>query len=339
MHNPFGRLAGAVLALALVAAPTQLRSEPVRLTLSFFTSDRSVAYQTAIKPFVDAVNHDGKGVVEIEVYLSGSLGRVQRELPQLVLDGGADMAFIVPGQNPERFPDNVVIELPGLFADVRQATLTYTRMIAAGTLAGYKDFFVVGAFATEPESINSRKTLATLADLRGQKIRTNNLTESAGLAKLGALPVVLAFNETTPAISSGMIDGATVPPGQLFDVGIGRLVSNHYLLPTSVAPLALVMNRGVFDRLPDAAQRIIRKYSGEWAAAQFIDAYARINREALAQLKSDPRRQVVTPSRADADAARRVFKSIAQEWVGGDGLRQDLLRRVDKELAVLGSKD
>jgi TRAP-type C4-dicarboxylate transport system substrate-binding protein len=136
-----------------------------------------------------------------------------------------------------------------------------------------------------------------------------------------------------------MIDGATVPPGQLFDVGIGRLVSNHYLLPTSVAPLALVMNRGVFDRLPDAAQRIIRKYSGEWAAAQFIDAYARINREALAQLKSDPRRQVVTPSRADADAARRVFKSIAEEWVGGDGLRQDLLRRVDKELAVLGSKD
>jgi len=339
MHNPFGRPAGAVLALALVAAPTQLRSEPVRLTLSFFTSDRSVAYQTAIKPFVDAVNRDGKGVVEIEVYLSGSLGRVQRELPQLVLDGGADMAFIVPGQNPERFRDNVVIELPGLFADVRQATLTYTRMIAAGTLAGYKEFFVVGAFATEPESINSRKTLATLADLRGQKIRTNNLTESAGLAKLGALPVVLAFNETTPAISSGMIDGATVPPGQLFDVGIGRLVSNHYLLPTSVAPLALVMNRGVFDRLPDAAQRIIRKYSGEWAAAQFIDAYARINREALAQLKSDPRRQVVTPSRADADAARRVFKSIAQEWVGGDGLRQELLRRVDKELAVLGSQD
>jgi TRAP-type C4-dicarboxylate transport system substrate-binding protein len=338
MRNPL-RLAGVVLALALAAAPTELRGDPVRLKLSFFTSDRSVAYQTAIKPFVDAVNHDGKGIVQIEVYLSGSLGRVQRELPQLVLDGGADLAFIVPGQNPERFRDNSVIELPGLFADVRQATLTYTRMIAADTLAGYKDFFVVGAFATEPESINSRKPLAALADLRGQKIRTNNLTESAGLAKLGALPVVLAFNETTPAISSGVIDGATVPPGQLFDVGIGRLVSNHYLLPTSVAPLALVMNRRAFDGLPDAAQRIIRKYSGEWAAAQFVDAYARINREALAQLKADPRRQVVTPSRVDADAAKRVFKSIAQEWVGADHYRQELLRRVDKELALIGSED
>ncbi len=339
MHNPLSRLAGVVLAVALATAPTQLRADPVRLKLSFFTSDRSVAYETAIKPFVDAVNQDGKDVVQIEVYLSGSLGRVQRDLPQLVLDGSADMAFIVPGQNPERFRDNGVIELPGLFADVRQATFAYTRMIAADSLAGYKDFFVVGAFATEPESIHTRRTLATLADLKGQKIRTNNLTEAAGLARLGALPVVLAFNETTPAISGGVIDGATVPPGQLFDVGIGRLVSNHYLLPTSVAPLALMMNRRVFDGLPAEAQRIIRKYSGEWAAAQFVDAYARINREALVQLKSDPRRQVVTPSRSDADAAKRVFRSIGQEWVGGDSYRRELLRRVDTELAALGSGD
>ena len=339
MPKPFLRLAGCMLALTLANAPASSVADPIRLKLSFFTSDRSVAYETAIKPFVDAVNQEGKGVVQVEVYLSGSLGRVQRELPQLVLDGGADMAFIVPGQNPERFRDNGVIELPGLFADVRQATLAYTRMIAADTLAGYKDFFVVGAFATEPESIHSRKALAALADLKGQKIRTNNLTEAAGLAKLGALPVVLAFNETTPAISSGTIDGATVPPGQLFDVGIGRLVTNHFLLPTSVAPLALMMNRHVFDRLPDEARQIIAKYSGDWAAARFVDAYARINREALAQLKADARRSVVSPSRTDADAAQRVFKSIAQEWGEGDSHRQALLRRVAHELAGLRTED
>ena len=327
------------LAATLALVPTVAYAEPVKLKLSFFTSDRSVAYQAAIKPFVDAVNAEGKDVVQIEVFLSGTLGRIQRELPQLVLDGGADIAFIVPGQNPERFRDNGLVELPGLFADVRQATFTYTRMIAANALAGYKDFFVIGAFATEPESIHTRKTLATLADLKGQKIRTNNLTEAAGLAKLGALPMVLAFNETTPAISSGMIDGATVPAAQLFDVGIGRLVSNHYLLPTSVAPLALMMNRRVFDALPDQAKQIIRKYSGEWAAARFVEAYAQVNREALTQLKSDARRRVVAPLRADTETARHVFKSIADEWVDGDAHRGELLQRVEKELAALRTED
>jgi TRAP-type C4-dicarboxylate transport system substrate-binding protein len=339
MHKHTWRLAPLALMVALASPPSPARAEPVRLKLSFFTSDRSIAYQAAIKPFVDAVNAEGKDVVQIEVFLSGTLGRVQKELPQLVLDGGADIAFIVPGQNPERFRDNGAIELPGLFADVHQSTFAFTRMIAADMLAGYKDFFVIGAFATEPESVHTRKTLATLADLKGQKIRTNSLTESAGLAKLGVLPVVIAFNDTSPAISSGVIDGAMVPPAQLFDVGIGRLVSNHYMLPTSVAPLALVMNRRVFDQLPDEAKRIIRKYSGEWAAAQFADTYARINREALNQLTADPRRHVVFPSRADAEAARRVFKSVAQEWVGGDVNRRELLQRVEKEPSALRIED
>jgi TRAP-type C4-dicarboxylate transport system substrate-binding protein len=339
MHKHIWRPAVLALMVALVGAPSPARTDPVRLKLSFFTSDRSVAYQAAIKPFVDAVNAEGKDVVQIEVFLSGTLGRVQKELPQLVLDGGADIAFIVPGQNPDRFRDNGAIELPGLFADVRQSTLTFTRMVAADMLAGYKDFFVIGAFATEPESFNSRKTIATLADLKGQKIRTNSLTESAGLAKLGVLPVVLAFNETSQSISSGVIDGAMVPPAQLFDVGIGRLVSNHYMLQTSAAPLALVMNRRVFDQLPDEAKRIIRKYSGEWAAGQFAQTYARINRDALTQLTSDPRRHVVFPSRADADTARRVFKSIAQEWADGDQHRRELLQAADKELSALRTED
>ena len=323
------------LALALALSPGLAGAEPIMLKLSFFTSDRSVAYLSAVKPFVDAVNLEGNGIVRIEVHLSGSLGRIQRELPQQVLDRHADIAFIVPGQNPELFRDNTAVELPGLFRDVREATLVYTRLVAADMLAGYRDFFVIGAFATEPESVHSRKPLAVLADLKGQKIRANNLTEAAALARLGALPAVLAFNETSAAISGGMIDGATVPVAQLFDVGIGRLVSNHYLLQTSVAPLTLMMNRAVYDALPDDAKAIIRRHSGEWAATAFIAAYAKIDADALAQLKSDARRRVVAPSPADLDTAGRIFRSIAADWAADNAHNRELLRKVTSEMAAI----
>ena len=92
-------------------------ADPITLKLSFFTSDQSVAYQAAVKPFVDAINHDGNSLLHIDVYLSGALGKMQNELPQLVLEGKADIAFIVPGQNPERFRDTAAIEMPGLFRD------------------------------------------------------------------------------------------------------------------------------------------------------------------------------------------------------------------------------
>jgi len=328
MLKALGRLG----AVGVFMVPLIANADPITLKLSFFTSDRSVAYLTAVKPFVDAINEDAGGLLTIKVYLSGALGKVQSELPRQVLDGTADIAFIVPGQNPERFPDNVV-ELPGLFRDAREASLTYTRLVAANALAGYQDFFVIGAYTTAPETINSRKPTRSLVDLKDQKIRTNNPTEAIALAKLGALPVVLAFNETTPALSSGALDGATVPLAQLFDVGIGRLTNNHYLLGTSVAPLALVMNRKVFDRLPETAKALIRKYSGEWSATRFSEAYETIGKKVIDELKADPRRAIVVPSPQDQATANLAFKSIIQEWARASVHNRELLNLTEANLA------
>lgn len=319
----------------ILLLPFAVSAEPTTLKLSFFTSDRSVAYQTAVKPFVDAINNEGKGLLKIEVYPSGALGKVQKELPKQVLDGTADIAFIIPGQNPELFQDNSVVELPGLFRDSHEASLTYTRLVAANALVGYQDFFVIGAYATQPETIHSRKPLRSLADLKDQKIRVNNPTEATALAKLGALPVVLAFNETAPAIASGALDGATVPVTQMFDVGIGRLTGNHYLLGTSVAPLTLMMSRKVFDRLPENAKTLIRKYSGEWTANQFSSAYEKIGKKVLDDVYADSRRKITIPSAQDAATAQRAFKSIAQDWVGSSVYNRELLKLTEAILATV----
>ena len=75
----FGHPSASLVAALLL--PASASADPIRLKLSFFTSDRSVAYQTAVKPFVDAVNSEGKGCVEIEVYFSGTLGSAAQAAP------------------------------------------------------------------------------------------------------------------------------------------------------------------------------------------------------------------------------------------------------------------
>jgi len=77
-----------ILAAALLL-PVSANAEPITLKLSFFTSARTVAYQTAIKPFVDAINSEGRGLLEIDVYFSGALGKVRKELPQDARCGSA----------------------------------------------------------------------------------------------------------------------------------------------------------------------------------------------------------------------------------------------------------
>jgi TRAP-type C4-dicarboxylate transport system substrate-binding protein len=263
------------------------------------------------------------------------LGREVAQQPDVVLDGKADIAFVVPGYTPARFPDNTVVELPGLFNDTREATLVYTRLIALHALRGYEDFFVLGAYVSEPETIHSRLPIASIGDLKGQRIRVNNASEAATLEKLGAIPVPMQITKVTSAISSGEIDGAAVPRTPLSDYGIKRVATNHYFLGINGAPLVLLMSRNKFEALPKPVQDIIRKYSGEWTAERFIQIYDRSDVQILEQLKSDPKRSVVFPSSLDLEIAHVAFKSVIAEWAAKSPHDSDLLKLTEAELAKL----
>lgn len=173
----------ALFSLALL--PNVAIAEPVRLTPAFFSSDRTTTYLATIKPFVTAVNEEAAGVLRIDVAFSGALGKNPAEQLQRVLEGKADLAFVIPGYTPEHFPDNAVVERPGLFADIREASHFYARLIAANALRGYEELFAVGAFTSEPESIHTRPPVASLDGLRGIRIRANNPVQGGAPGKAG----------------------------------------------------------------------------------------------------------------------------------------------------------
>src|SRR5580658_578371 len=261
----------ALLSFALL--PGMATAEPFKLKFSYYTSDREVIYLSAVKPFIESVNAAANGLIEINAFTSGSLGTSYAGQAQLVLDGGADFAFVNPGLTPEQFPDDTVMELPGLFRDVRGASMVYTRLVASGAMRGYEDFFVVGAVAGGPQSIHTRPPISSLEDLLGRKIRASNRTEGLVLDALGMSAKVIPINATADAISRGDIDGATVPASMLLNFGISRVTSYHYLLHLGFAPLVVLMNKKKFDSLPKAAQDIIRKFSGDGFATHFAETF------------------------------------------------------------------
>jgi len=330
MTASFLRLIAVVFALL----PAMAAAEPIKLKLAFFSSDRSHLFRSGVKPFVDAVNAEGKDRVAIEVYLNGKLGNLAKQ-SQLVLDGTADIALVVPPYEPSSIPDASVIELPGLYRDAREATLAFAHLVAAGTIRGFENYFVIGTPAGEPESMHFRAPVTALADLKGKRIRANNETEIAILTKLGVTPVIMPINETAEAISSGKIDGAMVPPVPMIEFGIGRIAQNHYFLRTSCVPQVLLMNRKSFDSLPSDVQALIRKYSGDW----FIENYIRINETSTAlimnQLESDPHRKVVFPSPADMLTADAVFKSFVDGYAAGSPHNSELVAAARAEVAKL----
>ena len=324
----------AALALAQLLA-TAAMAQPIHLKLAFYESRETAVYLYGIKPFVDSVNTEGQGLVSIDVYSDGVLGPALAEQPRLVLDGAVDIAFVVPGQTPYRFPDNNMLELPGVFRDVREGTLVYTRLVAAGKLRGYENLFVIGAYTTGPNFIHSRKSINSLEQLKGQKIRANNTIEATVLEGLGATPTVLPVPQIADTIRKGGIDGAALAPTALLDYRIAPLTPHHYLLRSGVNPLALVMNRKKFESLPQAAQSLLRKYSGDHAAAIWADSYGRNELGIFDKIKSSVHETIVEPSPQDIEAVHRLFGSIIASWTSKNARNAELLNDMQAELTAL----
>jgi TRAP-type C4-dicarboxylate transport system substrate-binding protein len=330
MKMRHGLAPAAALVVALAAAGA--RAEVQHVKLGFFTNEQEMTWVSVIKPFVDAVNRDGKDVIQIDAYTNGALGRDLTQQAQLILDGVTDIAFTVPGYQPGRFADNGVMELPGLARDVNDSTLLFTRLMAKNELRGYENFYVIGAIGTPPSYIHSRVKIATVDDIKGKKVRTANATEALAFKALDGVPVLIPITEAAEGIGRGTIDAVSTHLGTLFDFGIDRVTTSHYLLRIGYSPLAIMMNRKKFEALSPEAQAVIRKYSGEWFAETYAKGYQAYVDKLLAQLQADPKHHVIEPTPADVEKAQALFQPVYDEWAKKDPHNPELLKDARAEL-------
>lgn len=327
--------AGAMLVAVAMLATGSAGAEPMKLKFAIFSPDREQTYLTVFKPFAEAVNQEAAGVIEIELFPNGALGRNPQQQAQMVLDGVADLAWIVASYTPGRFQENEVFELPSLFADLREGTLVLNRLVEAGKISGYEDFVPIGLFTTAPYSLHTRLPLGSLSELDGKKIRTSGAIESEVLKAFGAAPIGMPVTEVPEAIGRGTIDGTTSHPSPLFDFGIERVTNAHYFTRLGVVPIAVLMNREKFESLPQAGQDAILKYSGLWTAERFIDSITAYNDSLVEKLKADPNRTVSFPPQSDFEAIQPTFDRIIETWAAASPRNQELLDIVRAEIAAI----
>jgi TRAP-type C4-dicarboxylate transport system substrate-binding protein len=323
------RIVGLLLLLSTVLLPAHVRADDVvRLKFAFFAPDSEMTWVTTLKPFVDSVNRDGVGVVQIDSFPNGALGRNLPNQPQLVLDGVADMAFMIPGASPGRFPDNGVIELPGIFRDLQEATTVYTQLLLSNSLRGYEQYVPIVGMGTDPFSIHTRAAISNLESLKGLKVRTTNSTDGETLRTLGMVPVAMPVNEAAEAIGRGTVEGTSMHPGPMFDFGINRVTRYDYFIRLGISPLVVLMNKAKFDALPPAAQEIIRRNSGQTLVRIYNKGYGAYDQDLMAKLKGDNSRHVIFPSDAEQERAEALWQPVIENWLAKDPRNPALLQKV-----------
>lgn len=154
-----------------------------KLDIAFHAPAHSTTFTAGLKPFAEAAMHDVPSL-EIALHPEGTRGGLLTTQVQLLESGSVDAAFVIPGFTPERFPDNFVFGIPGLFRDITEATLTYSRVVNAGVLRGYGEFHVIGAFsgASAPSRPPPRST---------QQMPRSSRSSLPGWRRIRAIPPIL----------------------------------------------------------------------------------------------------------------------------------------------------
>ena len=101
MYRSVLRIAGGICAIAWCAAGVAA-AEPVQLKLATFGPPQSYFYAEVLIPWMEAVNRDSNGTVNIKYFGGGVLGNAGN-MYDAVLTGAADIGWALPGTVPGKF--------------------------------------------------------------------------------------------------------------------------------------------------------------------------------------------------------------------------------------------
>lgn len=194
-------------------------------------------------PWAKDVTAASKGTIKIDTYPGGTLGRNPRVQVKLVLDGVADIVFFVPSYTPGRFPDNQVMELPGLINNSFESGVAIWRLYKAGLLRGYDKFKVLMLVTTHPYTMHTKSPIKRISDLKGMKVRAGGPVAGAAIRALGAVPVGMPIPTVAQNISKGIIDGTASDWNVLYAFRIVDITRYHYMGLLGTVPIGVIMNK------------------------------------------------------------------------------------------------
>jgi len=264
----------AVAALAIGACAGGAMAETLRVS-SFLPPMHT--FNRAIAAWGEELSAATNGGLQLEIFPAGQLGPPPRQF-DLVRSGGADIAVILHGATPGRFPMTELAGLPlthpsaGLDSAISSRRLT--ELAPEYLAAEHAGTHILWMAVTPPLKIHfSHVDPSNLDNLHGLRIRYAGTVWQQIIEAMGASPVPVPPAESADAMSRGVVDAASFPyeATQAFDMAS---VTQYSLEPgLASATFAVVMGDDAWNRLTPEQQQLITDTTGpdraEWYGAMW----------------------------------------------------------------------
>jgi TRAP-type C4-dicarboxylate transport system substrate-binding protein len=239
--------------------------KPIELTYSIFFPATHQNTLLAIG-WAKEIEKRTDGRVKITVFPGGTLTPADKCYDG-VEKGLSDIGMSVMGYTRGKFPLSEVIDLPLGYRSGTAATDLINAYYKKFSPKEFDQVAIMYLHAHGPGFLHTKKPVATMADLKGMKIRCTGLAAKI-VSALGGTPVAMPMGETYDALSRGVVDGSMAPQESLEGWKWGEVVkssSQCYGAAYSTA-FFVCMNKAKWNALPPDIQAIIEKVNQEWIA-------------------------------------------------------------------------
>ncbi len=304
---------GVMISAGLVSAPLQA-AEVANLRFSSFEPPMAKLTSTVLTPFTKEVSAASEGTLDITMFAGGALGRNPTQQLKLVLDGVADLAWVVLPYTPGRFDDADVVGLPFAIENAREGSLALQRMYERGELRGFDDLKVLAVAATPPVTIHATTPIQTPTDMSGKRARVSGsiLTQTAEL--LNATPVQVGGGQIAEALSRGVVDLTLNNWGFVGDFKVDQVTSHHLNVPLGAVAVGVVMRQDKYDALPAPAKAALDEFSGEALSARIAAAFDEQQVEVMEKAARSRRNTVVDPDSATLAEWQTAVAPVTENW-------------------------
>lgn len=269
----------AAICAATALTGTAAQAQEVTLRVHSFMHATSYQHVDFIEPWCEKVKAESEGRMACQIFPSMQLGGSPAELLGQLNDGIADLVFANPGYAPGKYLKSEVFELPFMVQDVAQgaqAMWDFLEMYGEDELPGVK------IIATTPADytliMTTDKSIHTLDDMKGVKLRSSSRYASKTLEALGGLPVQVPGPQITESMMRGVTDGGLLPWSAVRLLQLSDL-AKHFTdfgddqVKLSNAAQIFGMSQASYDKLPDDLKAVIDNNSGLGPSVDFAEVY------------------------------------------------------------------
>jgi TRAP-type transport system periplasmic protein len=310
----------AALFLSAAAAGAMANAAELVLRVGSNSSANQLGDGSAMGKFARGIEADGNGRVEVQLKPVTSFPN-----PAAIFEhtesGETEIAQTLQGNNPGRFPQSSVMELPLMFEDAVSGSRVMWSLYKEGLLdKDYASVKVLGLYVVQPSGIfTTGRKISQIKDLRGLRIRAASPTVGLALARLGMIPLAVPTPQIAEAVEAGTLDAIAYgfSTARTASIGRGKTVGDvaRVLVDANFAGPAfmVVMNKAKWDALPVDIQAVLQKHADDLMIPQ---ARARVADEAAArdEMRKDPRYTYVPLSVAQRAEMEKLVAPVVADW-------------------------